>query len=58
MKNWEAIAKVCGAEIPARELAGVAGPLAALEETFRPLAQSLTPDVEPATAFRADEDGE
>ena len=47
MKNWAGIAKANGLTLSAGELDRLTGPLAALEETFRPLVQQLTPDVEP-----------
>lgn len=54
MKDWSAIAKASGLNIPAPDAARLAGPLTALDEAFRPLAQSLTPEMEPAATFRAD----
>jgi hypothetical protein len=54
MKDWSAIAKASGLDIPAADIARIAGPLTALDEAFRPLAQSLTPEMEPAALFRAD----
>ena len=62
MKNWAGIAQANGPTLSARELDGIVGPLAALEETFRPLVKRLTPDLEPdlelhLAAERA-EDGE
>jgi len=39
-----------------RELGRIAEPLKALEEVFRPLAENLPPDLEPAAAFRPDEE--
>jgi len=56
MKDWSLLAKAAGVEIPAKDLARLAPTLNALEEAFRPLAQDLTPDVEPAGRFRADEE--
>ena len=47
MKNWAGIAQANGLTLSARELDGIVGPLAALEETFRPLVKQLTPEVEP-----------
>jgi hypothetical protein len=47
MKNWVGIAQAHGLDIPASDLERVAPPLAALEETFRPLVKQLTPDLEP-----------
>jgi hypothetical protein len=56
MKDWKAIAKASGIGIPDKDLDRVTAPLEALEEVFRPLANTLTPDVEPATEFRVEED--
>ena len=47
MKNWAGIAQANGLTLSARELDRLVGSLAALEETFRPLVQQLTPDLEP-----------
>ena len=62
MKNWAGIAQANGLTLTARELDGLVGPLAALEETFRPLVKQLTPDVEPDVelhlAGEGAEDGE
>jgi hypothetical protein len=56
MKDWTAIAKAVAPDIPAKELVRIAPPLNALDEAFRPLVQSLTPDMEPAAVFHADEE--
>jgi hypothetical protein len=56
MKDWSVLAKAGGLEIPAKELERLAQPLNALDEVFRPLVQSLTPEMEPASIFRADEE--
>ena len=47
MKNWAGIAQANGLTLSAGELDRMVGPLAALEETFRPLVKQLTPDLEP-----------
>lgn len=47
MKNWVGIAQAYGLALSAGELERIAPPLAALEETFRPLVKQLTPDMEP-----------
>ncbi len=49
MKDWKTIAKAAIPDVPAEELDRLLEPLAALEETFRPLVRGLTPDFEPAT---------
>lgn len=56
MKDWRAIAKASGVEIPAPDLDRIAPPLDALEAAFRPLVKDLTPDVEPSVEFRMEED--
>jgi len=58
MKDWKAVAQARGLDIPAPELDRILPPLDALEEIFRPLVRNLTPDLEPAFAFRAAEDAE
>ena len=57
MKDWSLLAKAGVLEIPAKDLDRLAQPLKALEEVFRPLVRDLSPDLEPATVFRADEEG-
>jgi len=54
MKDWTSIAKACAPDIPASDAGRIAEPLNALEEAFRPLARTLTPEMEPAPVFRAD----
>ena len=58
MKNWATIAEAHGFALSARELERIAGPLAALEETFRPLVKQLTPDMEPDLELHLTGDGE
>ena len=58
MKNWVAIAQAHGLTLTAGELDRIAPPLAALEETFRPLVKQLTPDLEPDVELHLAEDGE
>ena len=55
VKDWKAIARARGLEISAEELDRIVGPLDALEESFRPLVQDLTVDVEPATGACGEE---
>lgn len=55
MKDWKALAQA-SLEIPAPEIDRVAGPLASLDASFRPLVRDLTPDMEPATTFDAGEE--
>ena len=49
MRDWEAMAKARGLQIPSRELDRVPGPLRALEEVFRPLAADIPPTTVPST---------
>ena len=56
MKDWKNLAQAHGLNLSGRELDRVAGPLAALEETFHPLLKDLTPDLEPDTELRLGED--
>ena len=53
MRDWRALAKGLGMD--GESVDALAGPLDALESAFRPLAASLTPDLEPAIEFRAEE---
>ena len=52
--DWEALAKARGFEISPAERDRVIEPLRALEKRFRPLADRLSSDLEPATTFCAD----
>lgn len=54
MKDWTALAKASGLDIPAKDVAKNSTPLDSLEGVFRPLAKSLTPEMEPAATFHAD----
>jgi hypothetical protein len=56
MTDWKLIAEALGLPLTARELDRVASPLAALEDTFRPLIHELTPDLEPALELHLDGD--
>jgi len=58
MKDWKALARARDLGIPDAELDRILPPLENLEETFRPLVKGLTPDLEPCTIFRADQDFE
>ena len=58
MKDWSAIAAASGLGIPASDLERITKPLDGLERDFRPFAESLRFDEEPATAFDAAEDAE
>jgi hypothetical protein len=58
MRDWQAMAAASGTGIPAQDVERVTKPFVGLEQTFRPLANSLTFDEEPATAFDAAEGAE
>ena len=58
MKNWVAIAQAHGLALSGSELDRVTQPLAALEETFRPLLKQLTPDLEPDVELHLAGEGE
>ena len=58
MRDWKRIAEAYGRPLTARELDRIAPPLAALEETFRPLIQGLTPDLEPDVELHLEPDVE
>jgi hypothetical protein len=58
MKNWVAIAQAHSLALSPHELDRVAQPLAALEETFRPLVKHLTPDLEPDLELHLAGEGE
>jgi hypothetical protein len=58
MKDWKRIAEAHGLPLSTRELDRIAPPLAALEETFRPLLKQLTPDLEPEFELHIAEDCE
>ena len=51
MKDWKAIAKAVGLNLPAEELNRIVAPLEVLEETFRPLAKDLPAELEPSTGI-------
>jgi len=51
--DWEALAKARGLELSPDELDRVIEPLRALEGRFRPLANGLSSNLDPATTFRA-----
>jgi hypothetical protein len=56
MKDWKLIAQANALPLSALELDRIAGPLAALEDAFRPLIHELTPDLEPALELHLDGD--
>jgi len=56
--NWQAMAQARGLEIPAAEWGRIAPALDALEQSFRPLAAHLPPELEPSFVFRAEEDSQ
>jgi hypothetical protein len=56
MKDWIAMARANGLDLPPQEMDRIAQPLAALQEIFQPLVHQLTPEIEPASSFRMEED--
>lgn len=54
--DWKAIAKARGIETPDLEV--IIRRQQGVESAFRPAAQRLTPDQEPAAVFRADPEAE
>ena len=58
MKDWKAIAKANGLEVSGEELDRIVGPLAALEDSFRPLVQDLEAELDPATGVCGPEGAE
>ena len=56
MRDWKAIAKGTMPEVPPEELDRLLPPLQALDETFRPLAQGLKPEMEPSTGLHLEKD--
>jgi len=50
-KNWKKIAEGNALRIPEAEIDKIAPSLDALESTFRPLAEAVPDDVEPAVSF-------
>ena len=56
MKDWTVIAKAAGLGIPPKDASKHLQALNGLEEAFRPLVKTLTPEMEPAAVFRADEE--
>ena len=58
MKDWKRMAEAVGLPLSARELDRVVGPLAALEESFRPLLKALVPEIEPDVELHLDGDVE
>jgi hypothetical protein len=58
MKDWKAIAKLTIPDLAEADIDRLIGPLAALEESFRPLVRALTPDQEPAICFYLEKESE
>ena len=55
VKNWKALAENAGLDLSAEELERVARALTGLEQTFRPLVDDLSPEIEPSTIFQLGE---
>ena len=58
MKNWSAIAAASGIDLPAADRDRIVKPLDALEQVFRPLADTLTFADEPALLLEPPEDAQ
>ena len=58
MRDWKTIAKATGCPLTGTDLDRLTLPLETLEETFRPLAKDLSPDLEPSVQFRMEADVE
>ena len=58
MNDWKSIARATGVSSSETELDALTAPLISLEQTFRPLIRELTPDLDPAVAFNAEEEAE
>jgi len=52
MRDWKAIAKATGSPLAGKDLDRLTQPLEALEKLFRPLANDLSPALEPSVEFR------
>ena len=52
MRDWKAIAKARGVDLPADELERTIAPLREVEEIFRSLVPDLSPEIEPAFEVR------
>ena len=51
MTDWEAMAHAVGIDLDEAGLARMVAPVVALEPVFQKIAETLTPDAEPATIF-------
>lgn len=59
MTDWKAVAHAVGINLEPADLARVVEPVIALEPVFQKIAETVTPDAEPATVFNpAPEDPE
>ena len=58
MKNWSAIAAASGIDLPPADRDRIVKPLDALEQVFRPLANSLTFADEPVLLLDPREDAQ
>ena len=55
MTNWKALAQAAGLGTDAQALERIAKPLERIETVFRPLAENLPPELEPACTFHPEE---
>ncbi len=59
MTDWKAVAHAVGIDLDDASLSRMVAPVVALEPVFQKIAETLTPDAEPATVFEpAPEDPE
>jgi hypothetical protein len=56
VKDWKAIARASDLGVSDGELERIAGTLEGVDGAFRPLLVELSPDMEPATGFDAEEE--
>jgi hypothetical protein len=52
-KDWKQIARISTPDVPPAQLDAIARALDAMEAAFRPLAQAIPPEAEPAPIFQA-----
>jgi hypothetical protein len=55
MTDWKSLAKARRLNLTDEDVDRIASALDKLEQSFRPLAAAIPPDVEPATIFRTED---
>ena len=58
MKNWQQLAEALSLKLPAADVERMAAFLGAIDDAMSPVTRKLTPDMEPAFAYRPAEDAE